>query len=1244
MYRIDNMIAHTKASRLSQTVRNTNPRVSTSTGVNHKPNVSRPRLKSNQSRYKVLPNNSQVKVKKTQLEVHPRIPSVSNKMKSVTACKDSSNSKTLNSNAVCSTCNKCLVDSNHFACVTKMLNDVHARTKKPTVVPISTRKPKSQANKSVATHHKKQVASKSTNQKPQSYIKMLYENTNKAWKWWIERQSPSGYKWVPKPKKKWIVQLILFIVDSGCTKHMTGNLKLLCNFVEKFLGTVRFGNDQFAPILYYGDLVQGNVTINRVYYVEGLNHNLFSVGQFCNANLEVSFRKSTCFVRDLQGNDLLIGNRGSDLYTISLQESNSSTPLCLMSKATPTQAWLWHRRLSHLNFDYNNLLSKKDIVTGLPKLKYVKDQLCSSCELSKAKRSSFNSKAVSSSKRRPDLLHMDLCSAMRVASINGKKYILVIVDDYTRYTWTLFLRSKDETPEVLKEFITMIQRNLQAPVITVHTDRGTEFLNKTPNAFFKEEGIEHQTFTARTPEQNGNNNDQAEEGEQLQDDKFTNPFCAPTQDVAESSSHNIGNLNVPTFNQPQVSEYRWTKDQPLKQVRGNPSRPVQTKRQLATDPEMYMYALTVSTAKPKNIKEAMADSAWIPDAGRTSSMDMKTAFLNGPLKEEVYVAQPDGFVDPDHPEKVYRLRKALYRLKQAPRAWYDELSKFLTTKILLKAKYTLEILHNHRIDKGQSIGTPMATKPKLDADLSGNPVDQTDYRSKIGSLILELFLQDIQSIELKKKDSIRINHLLEQVCGNPSRPVQTRRQLATDPEMCMYVLTVSTAETKNIKEAMVDSAWIEAMQEELHQFDRLQVWELVEKPFGKTEEGIDFEESFAPVARLEVVRIFIAYAAHKFFPIYQMDVKTAFLNGPLKEEVYVAQPDVFVDPDHPEKAKYTLEILHKHGMDKGQSIGTPMAMKPKLDADLSGKPVDQTDYRSKIRSLMYLRSSRPDIVQAMLKILSLIDDKFVSSFVANMAGLLNVDYSKLCGENLCFTTTLNKSFKPSNYKEAINGNNWVKAMNNNMEALNRNQTWEIIDLPKGKRHGGCKWIYKIRYKSNGEIKSDDEAGGDRFLAALKDGGYFKGIVVIIGVLISSVIGLSKEDPWNSIIAGAGAGGFLSMRQGLGPSSRSAMFGGVLLAMIEGAGIMLNKLMSAPPNLPPIEEAPANMAPIPMGHQVNLDGLPSSSSSTASDSSLSSWFGGLFGGGKQAQTGPSNSGNTQVLESFDAPSPPSFEYK
>nr|GEV54441.1 hypothetical protein [Tanacetum cinerariifolium] len=813
MYRIDNRTTHTR--QFLHTIRNTNLHVSTSTGVNHKPNVSRPQLKSNQSRDKVLPNNSQVKVKKTQVEVHPRIPSVSNKTKSVTACKDSLNSRTLNANAVCATCNKCLVDSNHFACVTKMLNDVHARTKKPNVVPISTRKPKSQANKLIATPHKKKVASKSTNQKPPSYFRMLYENTNKTWKWWIERQILSGYKWVPKPKRQWvpkakmqwIIQLILFIVDSGCTKHMTSNLKLLCNFVEKFLGTVRFGNDQFAPILGYGNLVQGYVTINRVYYVEGLNHNLFSVGQFYDADLKVAFRKSTCFVIDLQGNDLLVGNRGSDLYTISLQESTSSTPLCLMAKATPTQAWLWHRRLSHLNFDYINLLSKKDIVIGLPKLEYVKDLLCSSCELSKAKRSSFKSKAVPSSKG--------------MLASHG-----------------LMWSNTGSNPS------TNVQ-STSAP--STHTNVHAE----------------------------ENNNDQAEKGEQLQDDEFTNPFCAPAHEQAESSSHNIGNTNVPTFNQQPVFEYRWTKDHPLKQVRRNPSRPVQTRRQLAIDPEMCMYALTVSIAEPKNIKEAMADSAWIEAMqeelyqfdrlqvwelvdkpfgksfirlkwlwknkkdedqtvicnkarlvakgyAREEGIDFEESFT--PVvrleAEEVYVAQ-NGFVDPDHPEKVYRLRKALYGLKQAPRAWYDELSKFLTSK-------------------GFTKGT----------------IDPTLFtiRYEEDILLVQIYVDDIIFGSTNPKYSKRFEKL-----------IHNRFEMSLMGEM-------------------------------------------------------------------------------KFF---------------LGLQIHQSPSGVFIN-----QAKYTLEILHKHDMDKGQSIGTQMATKPKLDADLSGNPVDQTNYRSKIGSLMYLTSSRPDIVQA----------------------------------------------------------------------------------------------------------------------------------------------------------------------------------------------------------------------------------------------------------------------------------------
>ncbi|GJW71832.1 retrovirus-related pol polyprotein from transposon TNT 1-94 [Tanacetum coccineum] len=174
-----------------------------------------------------------------------------------------------------------------------------------------------------------------------------------------------------------------------------------------------------------------------------------------------------------------------------------------MAKATSSQAWLWYRRLFHLNFNTINLLTKNDIVIGLPKLKFVKDYLCSSCELGKAKRKSFHTKTTSSSKRRLQLLHMDLCGPMQVKSINGQKYVLIIVDDYSKYTCTHFVRSKDETPEVLIDFLILAQRGLHAQVRIVQTDKGTEFLNKTLHAYFATEGIKHKTSVARTPKQNG---------------------------------------------------------------------------------------------------------------------------------------------------------------------------------------------------------------------------------------------------------------------------------------------------------------------------------------------------------------------------------------------------------------------------------------------------------------------------------------------------------------------------------------------------------------------------------------------------------------------------------------------------------------------------------------------------------------------------------------------------------------------
>ncbi|GJX01746.1 retrovirus-related pol polyprotein from transposon TNT 1-94 [Tanacetum coccineum] len=271
---------------------------------------------------------------------------------------------------------------------------------------------------------------------------------------WLPKMQPLAEpvaKWIPK-----IFQICLWIIDSRCSKHMTGNRALLTNFVEKFLGTVSFGNNNFAVIAGYGDVVIGSMTIKKVYYVEGLGHNLFSVGQFYDKGLEVAFRKSTCFVRNEDGVDLLIGDRSSNLYTIDLNEITSNSSACLLAKASSSQSWLWHQHLSHLNFSTINNLVKNNLFRGLPKMKFEKDHFCSACEQGKIHQKHHKSKMAFTSNKPLYLLHMNLCGPMRVESIKEKRYVLVVVDDYSRYTWR------------------------------VQTDNGTEFKNKNLAKFFDE--------------------------------------------------------------------------------------------------------------------------------------------------------------------------------------------------------------------------------------------------------------------------------------------------------------------------------------------------------------------------------------------------------------------------------------------------------------------------------------------------------------------------------------------------------------------------------------------------------------------------------------------------------------------------------------------------------------------------------------------------------------------------------------
>ncbi|GJS28454.1 retrovirus-related pol polyprotein from transposon TNT 1-94 [Tanacetum coccineum] len=258
-----------------------------------------------------------------------------------------------------------------------------------------------------------------------------------------------------------------------------------------------------SAIIGYGDYKLGDTIISRVYYVEGLKHNLFSVGQFCDGGLEVAFRQHSCHIRNYDMVDLLKGSRTTNLYSISLNDMMSASPVCLLTKASSTKSWLWHRRLNHLNFGTLNELARKNLVRGLPMLKYDKDHLCPSCQLGKSKKASHPLKAENTNTEVLHTLHMDLCGPMRTESINGKKYVLVIVDDYTRFGWVRFLRTKDETPQVIEKFIVKTQRALNATVRFVRTDNGTEFVNKTLDGWFESVGISHETSVPRSPQQNG---------------------------------------------------------------------------------------------------------------------------------------------------------------------------------------------------------------------------------------------------------------------------------------------------------------------------------------------------------------------------------------------------------------------------------------------------------------------------------------------------------------------------------------------------------------------------------------------------------------------------------------------------------------------------------------------------------------------------------------------------------------------
>nr|GEV01921.1 retrovirus-related Pol polyprotein from transposon TNT 1-94 [Tanacetum cinerariifolium] len=570
-----------------------------------------------------------------------------------------------------------------------------------------------------------------------------------------------------------IIRICLWIIDSGYSKHMTGNRALLTKFVEKFLRMIRFGNNDFVVIAGYGDVVIGSMMIKKVYYVEGLGHNLFSIGQFCDKGLEVAFRKSTCFVQNEDGVDFLTGDRSSNLYTIALNKFSSNSSSCLLAKAYSSQSWLWHQCLSHLNFATINNLVKNNLVQGLPKMKFEKDHLCSACEQWKIHRKHHKSKTV----------------------------FLLQTSHFIFFTWICGDRCAFKR---------------------VRTDNGTEFKNKTLAKFFDEVGITEQFSAARMPQQN----------------------C--------------------------VVERR--------------------NRALV---EAIMKSLTVNV----------------------ESFNAKV-----PLhEEEVFHESFESFQE-ESSSLNDDLQKCLEEV-EVPSSNTQSISNNMISNV--DEASTSHNVFNECLNDAYNVFNECLNDAYFDAS--------TSFHDPFN---VYTFCQPYPHEKKWTKD-----HPLHKIISDPKSSVRTRGQLANSR---LFSCLLSSIEPNNVTKTLRDADWVSTIQEELDQFARLEVWRLVPRTEGKTiiktkwifknkkdksslviqnkarlvavgysqHEGIDYDEMFALVSRIEAIRLFLAYAAHKDFIVFQVDVKTTFLNGILKEKVYVGQPPGFFSKQYLDHVYALDKALH----------------------------------------------------------------------------------------------------------------------------------------------------------------------------------------------------------------------------------------------------------------------------------------------------------------------------------------------
>ncbi|GJZ27256.1 putative ribonuclease H-like domain-containing protein [Tanacetum coccineum] len=731
---------------------------------------------------------------------------------------------------------------------------------------------------------------------------------------------------------------------------MTGDRSQLTNFVNKFLGTVKFGNDHVAKILGYADYHIRNITISRVYYVEGLGH------------------------------------------TLSLRDIMASSPICLLY----------------------------GLVRGLPKLKFEKDHSCSACAMGKSKKKPHKPISEDTNQEKLYLLHLDLCRPMRIASVK-------------------FLRSKDEALDFIIKFLKMIQVRLKVPVRRIRTDNGIEFVNQTLREYYEKVGISHETYVALSPQQNGvveRRNRTLIEAARTMLIYAKAPLFLWAEAVATACyTQNRSIIRLRHGKTPYELLHDKPPDLSFFHVFGALCYPTNDSENLGklqpkADIGIFIgYAPTKKAFRIYNRRTRRIIETIHVDFDELTAMASEQS-SSGPALHEMTPATISSGLVPNHTPSTPPVPPSRTEWDILFQPMFDELLTPPPSVDLQAPKVIALVVEVIAPVPAVSTGLPSLTNvdqdapspsnsqttPETQPPVIPNDVEEDNHDIEIAHMgndpYFGVLIPEVPSDQSSSSDSIHTimqpdhqiskhnskwtkDHLLENIIGKLARLVSTRLQLHEQALFCYYDAFLTAVEPKTYKDTLTQSCWIKAMQEELNEFERLEVWELVPRPdkvivitlkwiykvkldeLGgvlknkawlvargyRQEEGIDFEESFAPVARLEAIRIFLAFAAHMNMVVYQMDVKTAFLNGNLREEVYVSQPDGFVDPDNPNHVYKLKKALY--GLKQAPRAWYDMLSSFLISQDFSKGSVDPTLFiRKEGKELLLVQVYVDDIIFA----------------------------------------------------------------------------------------------------------------------------------------------------------------------------------------------------------------------------------------------------------------------------------------